>query len=360
MKIWKYTLAALLMSAVVLPLSAQDKQYDVKLTVYPKESQVDQKTRKKEEKRREKNFRDEYRDERKVEKSARQAERLNFEPVGIERVQSDTSVVPVSPKESCDPAACPSCGKPECGGCGKDCGKWCDKPCCAEKRCDAPHYAGYGQMPCGMPIFGCNAQYRDFKKMMHGRAVEDFYGSAFYVGTNLLADVLLAPNVSLEFRRDERIAFRLNMGGFYWPWVGDSDNNYDNSGIGGFWVTPEVRWYIGENRSWYAGVMAQYAWAQKVERNEYCLADSGYPDPCFTDTYKERRMAVSLGGSFGYMQRIKSNFAIDYNLSAGVSAVAYGDNIAPAGLDWKCAFSVTNIGVSLVWKACSKPLRPGK
>ncbi len=401
MKIGKYILAGLLMAAVILPASAQDKQYDVKLTVYPKEEQAKVKENKKAQKEKEQTLRDEYREYKKAEREAKAIERIGpadpvkiepaqsgkpyvstrpveadapavgegkdpaaadavvypYDPVKIEPAYASKPKQPVRPVESYDPVAAPCCDKGECcGKCDKgECVGECGKPCCGDKACDKPcgkegrgkpafgHGPTCAMTPCGMPVFGCNAQYRDFKRMMNKPC--EFYGSAFYVGTNALAYLLLAPNVSIEARRDERVGFRLSLGGFYWPWT-DNDNNENTFG---FWVTPEMRFYLGQKKAWYAGPMVQFSYLGRTYDSYNYNGDS---------RANEHYMAVSAGGSFGYMQRIKRNFAIDYNVSAGVSAVGHYDGYySGATTDWKPGFSLTNIGVSLVWQTCNKPLK---
>ncbi len=404
MKIGKYILAGLLMAAVILPASAQDKQYDVKLTVYPKEDQAKVKESKKAQKEREKNLRDEYREYKKAEREAKSIERAAppaepvkieaaqsgkpyvstrpvegeapavgegknpadanavvypYEPVKIESAYPEKPKQPVRPMESYDPVAAPACDKGECcGKCEKgECTGECGKPCCGDKACDKPG-KGHGKpamgptcqmTPCGMPIFGCNAQYRDFKKMMRANMPPcEFYGSAFYVGTNALAYLILAPNANIEWRRDEKLGLRLSVGGFYWPWT-DNDNNENTYG---FWVTPEVRFYLGKKKAWYAGPMVQYSYLGRCY-DSYYYYGGGSPD-----RVNEHYMAISAGGTFGYMQKIKRNFAIDYNIGMGVSAVGHYDGYyAGATTDWKPGFSLTNIGISLVWQTCKKPLK---
>ena len=414
MKIGKYILAGLLMAAVILPASAQDKQYDVKLTVYPKEEQAKVKENKKAKKEREKTLRDEYRDYKKAERAELREERsmerigpadptpikaaqsgtpytsvrpvessvsyvadgqkdpteatvvvYEKEPARIESVYAEDPKQPVRPLESYDPVT-PTCDKGEClGECGEGecCGKECDKPCCGDKPCCEKPCAGKPvcgpgpacQMtPCGMPIFGCNAQYRDFKKMMRNVPC-NFCGDAFYLGTNALAYLVLAPNMSMEWRRDEKRGLRLSLGGMYWPWTGNDNGNDENTY--GFWVTPEYRFYLGQKKAWYAGPMAQFGYLGRCY-DQYTYYGGG------SSRISERYMAISAGGSFGYMQKVKRNFAIDYNVSVGVSAVGHYDeaNIdyygnSGAETKWNAAFTPTNIGISLVWQTCSKPLK---
>ncbi len=337
MKIGKYILAGLLVAAVVLPVSAQDKQYDVKLTVYSKEDQAKAKADGKECKKGGKGYISEPRADRKAAKAERSIARaVPAEPVKIEPAESGKPYVsvrpveekpkqPVRPRESYDPVVVPAGDK--------KCGEACDKPCCRDK---AYGKHAFLMSPGGMPMFCCNAQYRDFNRTMFA----DFAGDAFYLGTNVLAYAALAPNMSLEWRRDESVGFRLGFGGFYWPWAGGEsrDNTY------GFWGAPEVRFYLGQQKAWYAGPMLQFGYLGR------CFDNSAYGN--------EHYVTASVGGTFGYMQRVKRNFAVDYNIGVGVSGIGYYDGRdANPGTDWKCAFSLTNIGISLVWQACNKPLK---
>lgn len=409
MKIGKYILAALLMAAVVVPVSAQDKEYDVKLTVYPKKEVA--KEIKNEKQRKGRTLRDDYRESRKSKRGEHrneaairrtagvehpsiepaqagrpygparpevvtdaccdegreglsQAQEVVRErgPVRIEPTHVARPAAPVRPQESYEPVAgkCKdACGK-ECGA-GKKCDGQGGKPCCGEQECcgqmdgcgsgmrhgQAPAFRG-AAMSGLMPVFGSNAQYRDFKRMMRTDCV-DFVGDRFYLGTNVLAYLILAPNVSMEWRRDEKCGLRLELGGFFGPsFFDDGDTNH----FGGFWVTPEYRFYLGERRSWYAGPMAQFGY---IGRN---FSDNYYNNSSNTGSRHEYLMAISAGGSFGYMHRLRPNFALDYNLKVGVSALGYNDGYSSTS--WKPAVSATNIGISLVWKACSKPLKHPK
>lgn len=417
MKIGRYFLAALLMAAVVVPVSAQDKEYDVKLTVYPKEEVA--KESKKEKKQKERNLRDEYREYKKDQNDARRNEAAvrrtagtghpgiepaqtgrpysparpevatdaccadnsqndpaqatavvyDGDPVKIQPAHVAHPAAPVRPQESYEPVAgkCKeACGKECCAE--KKCSERGDKPCCGEQKCEqggkpccgeqmngrghgmprgqAHKLNGAAATPCGMPIFGSNAQYRDFKKMMRRGCCEDFIGDRFYLGTNTLAYLILSPNISMEWRRDEARGFRLEVGGSFGPSLfGTGDTNR----AGGFWIAPEYRFYLGERKAWYAGPMVKFGY---VGRN---YDDYYYYNYYGTDSFHEYTVRISAGGSFGYMHKLRPNFALDYNLSVGMSAVGYNDGYS--GTDWYAAMSVTRVGISLVWKTCSKPLK---
>lgn len=413
MKIGKLFLATLLMAAVILPASAQDRQYDVKLTVYPKE---EVKEKQQEKQKKEKTLRAENRKAKKEQRAQERHERVFYnepaqiepahkgqpgaapvrpvvaevtyeensnnpyeavdvihpeEPVKIKPQHVTNPRNPVRPQISHDPVAgCEKACAEGCACCGEKCGKACDKPCCekkcekgcAEKTCEKGgnacpegkpmackmgmgHHGHHGPMP----VFHNNAQYRDYRKMLKKACIaESIKGESdrFYVGTNALADLMLAPNAQFEWRRDEKMGLRLTVGGFYMPWL---SNDCDSNGAGGFWVTPEIRWYLGAKKAWYAGAMAQFGYlCNSYEDATYSM----YAYPAETRTVKEKAMAISAGGTFGYMQRINRSFGIDYNVGVGISAIGY-DN----GYDstkWNAAFSFTQVGISLLWQVCGK------
>lgn len=424
MKIGKLFLATLLMAAVILPASAQDRQYDVKLTIYPKE-EVQQK--KQEKQKKEKTQRKQNREIRKEEKAQNRFEKTYYnepakiepahkgqpdaapvrpvvaevtyeengnnpyestevvypdEPVKIKAQHVNADRTPVRPRETHEPVVAPAapecekkCDKPcekDCKACCGDnckacCGENC-KACCGEKMCAKAQECDMRPCPmegkpmgkmCAMyppafaaPLFYSNAQYRDYKRMLRAQAVQNtvrgFEGDRFYVGTNALADLVLAPNFQFEWRRDEKMGVRLTVGGFYWPWLGDNKGDSSNGG-GGFWITPEIRWYLGAKRAWYAGAMAQLGYACN-SYEDYTMY-SYYP--ASTETIEEKNLMISAGGTFGYMQRINRNFGIDYNVGVGFSAIGQKSTHSQ-GTGWYGAFSFTQVGVSLVWGVCNK------
>lgn len=384
MKIGKYFLTALLTAAIALPVLAQDKEYDVKLTIYPQEV-------KKEEVKKEKQAKKERMSKgnpRRADRKERAGERFenrydNYgEPVRIENVQgrSENTVkgeepaypgepvriqrnypndpaAPVRPRVSSEPVA--QC--PEGGCCGKE-DKKCDKPCCdkpcgkqGEKPCCADKGACQGQMPCcpmqmqgcprgGQPYGMCamgqqghgmrfmgKAQYREMRR----KQLAGFYGDRFYLGTNLMALAVGMPNISAEWRRDESFGVRLSVGGSYMSWYDDDE------AIGGFWINPEARWYLGGCKSWYAGPMARF----------------GY----IANNSNDHRLSISVGGTFGYMQRVSKKFAVDYNVGVGFSAIGDYDGYyySPEGAttEWRAAFTPLKVGISFVWLTCNKPYK---
>lgn len=191
-----------------------------------------------------------------------------------------------------------------------------------------------------------SVQYREWRR----KQWTDFEGDRFYLGTNALALVTLAPNVNMEWRRNEKFGLRLSVGGFYCPWI---KNDKKKNGAGGFWITPEARWYLGKDKAWYAGAMAQFGYLGNCyKETEYLIGGAG-------DSYErnidEHYMAVSVGATLGYMQRVSKKFSVDYNVGVGVSGVGHYDGYySDATTSWRAAFSPVKVGISFIWQTCSK------
>lgn len=327
MKIGKHLLAGLLITVFVLPVAAQDKQYDVKLQVYSQEGKAEPGAKQKRE-----NPRREHQ-------------------TGMDCEQVRGQCPETGGKAECceKAAACPMMGKDHKMQGGKPCGEMQDCGQCDKMQGDKMQGGGQcGEMQgCpmnmkgrqemrsmrqqgnGMPLMN-SVQYREFRR----RQLADFYGNRFYLGTNALALVVGMPNINAEWRRDERFGVRLSVGGSLWTWDGGGTT------IGGFWFNPELRWYLGAGKGWYAGPMAKVG---------YIGADG------------ERRTSIAVGATLGYMQRVSRKFAVDYNIGVGFSAVGdhnsyyYHDYgyVTPT-TDWNMRFAPLKAGISLVWQTCSK------
>jgi hypothetical protein len=401
MKIGKLCLVALFIVAVILPSAAQDRQYDVKLTVYQKE---DVQAQKQEKQKKEKPAKELKQKAPKAEKTvaaepaktenAREVQlgvsptsgaiaKVTYVEEGVDKahpkgVELRGDPTKIETQTACDKPCevadktCPDkskacCGEKKCDKCaaGKPCEK--GKACCGEKKCDkcaAGESCEKGKPTCKMPkmapcaaapVFYNSAQYRDYKRMLVTKAVNKIEGSRYYIGTNALADLVLAPNVQAEWRKDEKLGVRLTVGGFYNPCL-----NGEN-GAGGWWITPEVRWYLGAKKAWYAGAMMQVYQACNTPGKDEVIVNANDGSTTTIPAVKDKTTAISMGGTFGYMQRIKPNFGIDYNVGVGVSAIGHpkAGNPTINKTSWRAAFSFTQVGVSLVWgvgckKSCCK------
>lgn len=324
MKIGKLLFAGLLTVAFALPSAAQDKQYDVKLHVYSQEEQkAEAANRQKKENRPET-----------VKKTGQSKEAAEAQG----KMQHGKPAGKMQDCDQCDKMDGGKCEMGE-GQCGMMGGGKCEMM--AEGQCDKMQgrpmmgqgRQGMGPMQQGGGMqFGNSVQYREFRR----RQLADFEGKRFYLGTNALALVVGMPNINAEWRRDERMGVRLSVGGSFWSWSGE------DMSVGGLWFNPEVRWYLGETKGWYAGPMAKVG---------------------YFGAYGEHRTSIAVGATLGYMQRVSRKFAVDYNVGVGFSAVGHdrsdeyylnGVYYPDGGTEWTTRFAPLKIGISLVWQTCSK------
>ena len=150
---------------------------------------------------------------------------------------------------------------------------------------------------------------------------------------NLLRWATLTPDLGLEWRICPSWGIAVNGSWTSWTWS-DKDRRY------ALWeVAPEVRYYMGEKKSWYLGAMF------KAGQFNYKLSETG-------------KQGDLMGGGItaGYQLRLNKALALDFNLGLGYLNADYEKYEVINGVrvhrgnetkDW-CG--PINAGVTLVWK----------
>ena len=150
---------------------------------------------------------------------------------------------------------------------------------------------------------------------------------------NLLRWATLTPDLGLEWRICPSWGIAVNGSWTSWTWS-DKDRRY------ALWeVAPEVRYYMGEKKVWYLGLMF------KTGQFNYKLSETG-------------KQGDLMGGGItaGYQLRLNKALDLDFNLGLGYLNVDFEKYEVIDGVrvrrsnetkDW---YGPINAGVTLVWK----------
>ena len=150
---------------------------------------------------------------------------------------------------------------------------------------------------------------------------------------NLLRWATLTPDLGLEWRICPSWGIALNGSWTSWSWS-DKDRRY------ALWeVAPEVRYYMGEKKTWYLGAMF------KAGQFNYKFSDTG-------------KQGDLMGGGItaGYQLRLNKALDLDFNLGLGYLNADYEkyeviDGVrVRKGSETKDWWGPINAGVTLVWK----------
>ena len=167
----------------------------------------------------------------------------------------------------------------------------------------------------------------------------------FAVRTNVLYDAMLLPTIGIEWRVNRDLGIKLD-GGFAW-WGGNTDK------VQKMWMlNPEVRWYMGDAKRFYAGVSGNYG---QYNLYKYILGgivskDTGYQGTMW-----------GAGLTVGYQLPLSHSLSVDFNLGLGYTRFEYdsftvrdGVRVSKAKGQTKNFWGPTQIGISLIWKLGSK------
>lgn len=150
---------------------------------------------------------------------------------------------------------------------------------------------------------------------------------------NLLRWATLTPDLGLEWRICPSWGVAVNGSWTSWSWS-DKDRRY------ALWeVAPEVRYYMGEKKTWYLGAMF------KAGQFNYKLSETG-------------KQGDLMGGGItaGYQLRLNKALALDFNLGLGYLNADFEkyeviDGVrVRRGNETKDWWGPINAGVTLVWK----------
>ena len=150
---------------------------------------------------------------------------------------------------------------------------------------------------------------------------------------NLLRWATLTPDLGLEWRICQSWSIAVNGSWTSWTWS-DKDRRY------ALWeVAPEVRYYMGEKKAWYLGLMF------KAGQFNYKLSETG-------------KQGDLMGGGIttGYQLRLNKALTLDFNLGLGYLNTDFEKYKVLDGVRVRCGnetknwWGPINAGVTLVWK----------
>ena len=150
---------------------------------------------------------------------------------------------------------------------------------------------------------------------------------------NLLRWATLTPDLGVEWRICPSWSIAVNGSWTSWTWS-DKDRRY------ALWeVAPEVRYYMGEKKAWYLGLMF------KTGQFNYKLSETG-----------EQGDLTGGGITTGYQLRLNKALTLDFNLGLGYLNTDFEKYEVIDGVRVRCGnetknwWGPINAGVTLVWK----------
>ncbi|WP_455673551.1 DUF3575 domain-containing protein [Phocaeicola sp.] len=169
--------------------------------------------------------------------------------------------------------------------------------------------------------------------------------NSFAVRTNILYDAMLLPTLGIEWRINSNVGIKLDGSLSWW------------SGTGGkvqkMWLlNPEVRWYMGTAKRFYAGFSGNYG---EYNIYKYLLGgivskDTGYQGTMW-----------GAGVTVGYGLPLSRSFSIDFNIGLGYTRSDYDSFTLTDDVrvykhrdKTKNFWGPTQVGISLVWTLGSK------
>ena len=162
----------------------------------------------------------------------------------------------------------------------------------------------------------------------------------FAVRTNLLYDAFLLPTLGVEWRVNRHIGIKVD--GSH-SWLGNEKGKVQKIWL----VSPEVRWYLLNNKRFYVGVGANIG-----EYNIY----KGMLGSLFSDDTGYQGKLWGAGLTVGYQLCLSHRFSFDFNLGLGYTRMEYDrftvSNKVRVFKDrdkTKNFWSPTQAGISLIW-----------
>lgn len=160
------------------------------------------------------------------------------------------------------------------------------------------------------------------------------------VRTNLLYDALLLPTLGIEWRINNKVGIKLDGSRSWW--------GNDHGKVQKVWlVSPEIRWYMGNRKNFYAGISGNYG--------EYNIYKYLLGSIRSKDTGHQGKM-WGAGLTAGYQLPLSHNILLDFNLGLGYSCFDYdsyhiveGTRVYKAKDNSKKFWGPTQAGISLVW-----------
>jgi hypothetical protein len=158
--------------------------------------------------------------------------------------------------------------------------------------------------------------------------------SHFSLRTNLLYWLATIPNIGIEWKPSDNFGILVNGLWNHWIWGGE-DKQYRT-----WMVSPEVRYYLGENKAWFIGIEGH------ISEFNFKFKHTGYQGD-----------AIGGGLTGGYKLKLSRTFDLDFALGLGYTQLKYDSYFRSrevmvrkeAGLK-KDFFGPTQAGVSLIWK----------
>lgn len=167
---------------------------------------------------------------------------------------------------------------------------------------------------------------------LHFQPSTDNDSGTLSLRANLLRWATLTPDLGIEWRISPAWSIQLNGTWVSWSW-NDKDRRY------ALWeISPEVRYYLGESRRGYLGVM-------------YHMGEFNYK---LSDTGKQGNLTGG-GITGGYLLKLNHALNLDFSLGIGCTHADYekytvidGVRVKHSKAD-KSYWGVNHAGISLVW-----------
>ncbi len=172
-----------------------------------------------------------------------------------------------------------------------------------------------------------------------------FKSYCFAVRTNLLYDAFLLPTLGIEWRISPSVGVKIDGSRSWW--------GSGHGKVQKIWLlNPEVRWYMGAQKRFYAGVSGNYG-----EYNIYKYVVGGL----FSSNTGYQGQLWSAGLTVGYQLRLSQCFSLDFNLGLGYTRFEYDSfrmaediRVYKERDKTKNFWGPTQVGVNLIWTIGSR------
>ena len=167
--------------------------------------------------------------------------------------------------------------------------------------------------------------------------------------TNLLYNAFLMPTLGIEWRISRNVGIKVDGSFAHW---GDTKGSIQKM----WFVSPEVRWYMGKAKRFYLGAGAHIG-----EANVYEYPVGKILQNLFTDDLGYQGDFWNAGITLGYQLRLSRALSMDFNLGLGYTRFEYDTftvvnetRISKSRDITKDLWGPTQAGVSLVWELGTK------
>lgn len=203
---------------------------------------------------------------------------------------------------------------------------------------NADHY-GVADEYRGWALEGEDFPFKDISQYIDGYSIviED----SFAIRTNALYWLGGLANVGVEWRFSTKPKLGLILNAGYSPF---SSDEWENN-LGGWFVSPEARYYLGDTQNWFVG-------------GQLLVGGANVRFPDYLDKYGREGLIFGVGVVGGYKLNLSGTFDMDFTLGVGYTHMSYDTyEMLEGGIKYVGYCNAyanyvlpIQLGVNLIWK----------